>query len=124
MLRKVILTRYGFVELSFIIILLSILAVGLSGREKMDIEKLSYFLLTVGCFGITIFMLKKWINDVVITIKEVRSEIDSINNKMTNLLVSLPKEYADKNETKQSVEAIWKRVDEHSIAIAKIQGRD
>ncbi len=129
MVKRALLSRCGFVEVTLIIIVLSLISVGLSGEIKMNFERLTYFLLTVGCFGLTIFMLKKWINDVGIKLGELKLEINTVkfdvsavDTKLTNLLISLPKEYADKKETNQNIEAIWKRIDEHSIAIAKMQG--
>ncbi len=80
------------------------------------LERILTGIVVVFGFGLSLFLIKKWINDLSKDVKE-------LTNKHQLCREDLPKAYADKKETNRSFRKLWEKVDEHTSSISRLVGR-
>lgn len=86
-------------------------------------ESILTFLATIAGFGITIWLIKKWLVDLKTStsnkINEIRTDIRDLNTCYVNLCKELPDKYAARSD----VGHLFGRVDVISDRVSKIEGR-
>lgn len=80
------------------------------------IEKVAEWIVLVFGFGLSLYLIKKWINDLSADVK-----ILTKNHHLCR--EELPKEYADKKHTDKSFSKLWTKVDQHTASIGRLIGR-
>ncbi len=80
------------------------------------IDQLANGVINVCCIAIALCILRVWLN-------KLGKEVKELADRFNILSISLPKDYADKQITRESIDKIWLRLDGDLEKIAKLEER-
>lgn len=79
------------------------------------LERIIIGLVMTGGFGLTIYLMKRWLT-------RVEAKLDEQDKRYYDCREQLPKQYACKMKTQEEISKLWVRTDAHEKAISYTKG--